>query len=162
MTVEIRQVQPGDAARWVALRSALWPEGSPDEHAAEVAAFFGGPARPGLLPEAVFVAEETGGGSRLIGFAEISRRAYAEGCDSSPVAYLEGWYVAPERRRRGIGRALVARAEAWARSVGCTEFASDALADNLVSAEAHRALGFDEVEVVRCFRKSIVRGAALR
>jgi aminoglycoside 6'-N-acetyltransferase I len=39
--------------------------------------------------------------------------------------------------------------------MGCSEFASDALAENTASAAAHRALGFEEVEVIRCFRKRL-------
>jgi aminoglycoside 6'-N-acetyltransferase I len=54
-----------------------------------------------------------------------------------------------------VGGALVRAAERWARSQGCREFASDAEADNRVSAAAHRALGFAEVGVVRCFRKDL-------
>jgi aminoglycoside 6'-N-acetyltransferase I len=90
-----------------------------------------------------------------VGFVELSRRLYAEGCTTSPVGFLEGWYVEPEYRRRGIGGALVAASEAWARALGCREFASDALADNHVSTAAHKSLGFEEVEVIRCFRKSL-------
>jgi aminoglycoside 6'-N-acetyltransferase I len=60
-----------------------------------------------------------------------------------------------DRRREGIGRALVAAAEAWARGQGFLEFASDALAENAVSAAAHRALAFEEVALIRCFRKDI-------
>jgi aminoglycoside 6'-N-acetyltransferase I len=40
---------------------------------------------------------------------------------------------------------------------GCTEFASDALIDNDVSARAHTALGFTETSQIRCFRKDINR-----
>ena len=98
------------------------------------------------------MAEEEG---KLLGFAELSIRPYAEGCLSDRVPFLEGWYVVPEARRRGIGRALVAAAEDWARAQGCTEFASNALVDNELSAAAHHALGFEEVEIVRCFRKSL-------
>jgi len=68
---------------------------------------------------------------------------------------LEGWYVVAEARRRGVGRALVRAAEAWGRAQGCTEFASDALLDNHVSAAAHQALDFDEVAQIRCFRKDL-------
>jgi len=46
-------------------------------------------------------------------------------------------------------------AEGWGRSQGCTEFASDALLENEVSEVAHKALGFIEVERIRCFKKSL-------
>ena len=61
----------------------------------------------------------------------------------------------PEARRGGVGRALIQAAEEWGRSIGCTEFASDADLTNNVSAAAHKALGFVEVGQVRCFRKNI-------
>jgi aminoglycoside 6'-N-acetyltransferase I len=101
---------------------------------------------------AALVAEDQ---SSLLGFAEVSIRAYAEGCRTDRVGYLEGWFVEPEARRRGIGRQLVAAAEAWARSQGCVEFASDAEEQNELSAAAHRALGFAEVGLIRCFRKDL-------
>lgn len=142
--------------QWTELRAALWPEEGDSSHSAEIARYLDHPG-PGLgaMPEAVFVAVDSEDPSLLRGFAEVSRRAYAEGCETSPVGFLEGWYVVPEFRRRGVGRGLVAAAEQWARDKGCREFASDALADNAVSAQAHRALGFDEVEVIRCFRKKL-------
>jgi len=86
---------------------------------------------------------------------ELSIRPQAEGCHTDRVAYLEGWFVVPQARGRGVGRALVAAAEAWGRSEGCREFASDAQADNAVSAAAHQALGFSEAGQVRCFRKDL-------
>lgn len=154
--IHIRPAQPADADQWQALRAALWPEEDQASHAAEVSRFFAEPQGvPGAMPEAVLVAAAAGPARALVGFAEVSRRAYAEGCETSPVGFLEGWYVVPERRRQGVGRALVAAAEAWARAVGCSEFASDALAENTVSAAAHRALGFEEVVIIRCFRKGL-------
>ena len=89
------------------------------------------------------------------GLAELSIRAYAEGCSSDRVAYVEGWFVVPQARGHGVGRALIAAAEEWGRSQGCRELASDAEPDNAVSAAAHRALGFSEVGLVRCFRKDL-------
>jgi aminoglycoside 6'-N-acetyltransferase I len=117
-------------------------------HQQELEAFFAGRGPT----DAVLVAEA---GSLLVGFADLSIRRYAEGCETDRVGFLEGWYVAPAARRRGIGRKLVAAAEDWARAQGCTEFASDAEADNRTSAEAHLALGFVEVGLVRCFRKDL-------
>ena len=153
--IRIRHVEPRDASQWLVLRTALWPEEGSTPHAADIERFFADTRRgPGVDPEAVLVAEDQAS-SALIGLAEVSRRTYAEGCETSPVGFLEGWYVVPERRRQGIGRALVDAAEVWARELGCRELASDALVDNRVSAEAHRALGFEEVEVIRCFRKEL-------
>jgi aminoglycoside 6'-N-acetyltransferase I len=129
------------------LRRALWPEGSEEHHRCELEQFFAGPQTVPIL-----VAEDRSG---LVGFAEVSIRPYAEGCETDRVGFLEGWYVVPEARHRGVGRELVAAAEAWARSTGCTEFASDAEADNEASAAVHRALGFTEVGLIRCFRKDL-------
>ena len=157
----IRPAELRDAAAWAALRAALWPDLSEEKHLSEISEFFATRrSGPGVMPEAVFVAATSEGDSALTGFVEVSRRLYAEGCDTSPVGFLEGWYVVPEHRRTGVGGALVRAAEAWAHHQGCREFASDALADNVVSASAHLALGFEEVEVIRCFRKSLGSGGA--
>jgi aminoglycoside 6'-N-acetyltransferase I len=145
--VEVRHGGLADAAGLAQLRHALWPEGPEAEHRREVERFFEG--RP---TAAVLVAEDRSG---LLGFAELSIRAYAEGCRTDRVGYLEGWFVRPEARHRGIGGRLIAAAEAWARSMGCVEFASDAEVDNEASAAAHRAAGFSEVGLIRCFRKDL-------
>ena len=46
-------------------------------------------------------------------------------------------------------------AEAWGRGHRCTEFASDADPENEVSRRAHGAVGFEDVGLVRCFRKDL-------
>ena len=132
------------------MRVALWPEGDASEHAGEIDRFFAGTLKNPL--EVLLAVDEAG---KTIGFAELSIRNYAEDCETDRVAYLEGWYVDAEWRRRGVGRALVVAAEAWARSQGCTEFASDALLDNKISEAAHLALGFEETEQIRCFKKNL-------
>jgi aminoglycoside 6'-N-acetyltransferase I len=148
--IRVRAVTPADAAAWLQMRCALWPEGSASEHAAEIRLFLAGQLRD---PLQVLLAVDDNDSPR--GFAELSIRPYAEDCVTDHVAYLEGWYVVPESRRQGVGRALVRAAEEWARAQGCSEFASDALLDNHVSAAAHRALGFAETVQIRCFRKVI-------
>jgi len=147
--ITVRPVTPDDAAAWLRLRRPLWPEVSEAEHLEDIERFFAGEARE---PAAVLLALESG---RAVGLAEVSIRAYAEGCRTDRVAYLEGWFVAADARRRGVGRVLVEAAEEWGRRHGCRELASDAEADNVVSAAAHRALGFTEVGLVRCFRKDL-------
>lgn len=139
---------PADRDVWLRMRTAFWP-GSRADHEREIDAFLEGTARE---PLAVLVAERHG---RLVGFAELSIRAYAEGCVTDRVAYLEGWWVAPDRRRHGVGRELVEAAERWAIEQGCTELASDAELANVVSQKAHRALGFEDAGTIVCFRKRL-------
>jgi aminoglycoside 6'-N-acetyltransferase I len=148
--MRIRAVTAGDAPAWLEMRCALWPDGTTAEHRDDIDRFLAGDASE---PAAVLLAEASGG--TCLGFAELSIRAYAEGCRTHDVAYLEGWYVAPTARRQGIGRALVGAAEEWGRQQGCTEFASDAHPDNAVSIAAHHAAGFDDAGLVRCFRKDL-------
>jgi aminoglycoside 6'-N-acetyltransferase I len=91
-----------------------------------------------------------------MGFAEAYlRQDYVNGCDTSPVAFLEGIFVRPAFRRQGVARCLCEIVEAWARSKGCTEFASDALIDNLISQHMHVSLGFEETERVVYFKKTL-------
>jgi len=147
---EVRRAMHTDSAGWLRMREALWPEEHNGYHAAEIEQFFAGKLD---MPLEVLVAVD--GFGALIGFAELSIRRYAEGCVTDRVAYLEGWFVEEQHRRHGVGAALVAAAEAWARKQGCTEFGSDALLENEISAAAHQALGFEEVERIRCFKKNL-------
>ena len=147
--ISVRHARREDARGLTALRVELWPESSEAEHRREVDRFFAGAAREPLV---ILVAEDAG---RAVGFAELSIRPYAEGCVTDRVAYLEGWFVVPDARGRGVGRALVVAASEWALAQGCTELASDTQPDNEGSAAAHRALGFADVGLVRCFRKDL-------
>lgn len=149
--IEVRPVVPGDVQLWLEMRRALWPDGSKAEHEEEIRQFFAGEFPRG--PWAVLVAQDESGPP--LGFAELGIRAYAEGCVTTRVAYLEGWFVMPEARGRGVGAALIRAAEGWGRSQGCSEFASDTEVDNELSAAAHKALGFEDLGLVRCFRKSL-------
>ena len=101
----------------------------------------------------VFVIDR--GDGTLAGFVEAGSRPYAEGCDTSPVGYVEAWWVDDDLRRQGYGRALLQAAEDWARSQGYSEMASDALLDNVASHRAHEASGYSEVERIVTFRKSL-------
>jgi aminoglycoside 6'-N-acetyltransferase I len=92
-----------------------------------------------------------------VGFAELSIRNIVDNCYTDRVAYLEGWYVVPESRQKGIGRALIQAAELWATRQGCTEFGSDTDIDNDVSHVAHLRSGFEETGRVRTYRKKLGR-----
>lgn len=129
-----------DVAR---LRTALWPTSDADEV---------GPLLRGS-DRHVLVARREGA---AVGFAEVAlRQDYVNGCDTSPVGFLEGIYVVPDARRQGVARLLVEAAQQWARSVGCSEFASDTGLDNALSQAMHMALGFTETQRVVFYRKRL-------
>jgi aminoglycoside 6'-N-acetyltransferase I len=128
---------------------ALWPHAAA-EHPQEIDAYLDDLG----AQSAVFVAEHPSGGG-LSGFLEVRLRNYADGCSSSPVAYIEGWYVDPEVRRAGVGAALLKAAEGWSRNLGLTEVASDSDLRNDLGRRVHLALGFQEVGRIVEFRKSL-------
>src|ERR1700682_4233090 len=114
------------------MRQALWPETVPSELDEEAARYFARSTQR-VFPQIVFVAQR---GGELIGMIELSLRSIADGCASSPVPYIEGWFVELHSRRQGVGGALVAAAEKWARAQGFSEIASDVQLENRVSEAA--------------------------
>ena len=151
-SVKIRPARAEDEAQLLQLRQALWPETSSAEHLSDVRGLLSGKPRS-TLPLVIYVAESRGA---LLGFVEVGLRSHADGCDPSrPCGFVEGWYVRPKDEGRGIGRALIARSEQWARDQGCTELASDTWADNEASIEAHKALAFEVVDTCVNFRKRL-------
>lgn len=145
----IREATPEDSTELVRMRCALWP-GSREEHASEVQTFFSGDSNQ---IDGVFVAENTPG--RLIGFIELRLRDYAEGASISPVPYVEGWFIDEVFRSQGVGKALMQRAEEWARAGGFSELASDTEVENKTSFKAHTSLGFEETDRIVCFLKKL-------
>jgi aminoglycoside 6'-N-acetyltransferase I len=151
----VRPAVPTDLPSLAPLLFALWPDSPATAHAADIAPILSG-TFPGALPEAVFVVDHLARDGRLVGFVQVSLRSHADGCDAShPVGYLEGWYVEPAFRRQGVGASLVHTAEAWSRSHGCREMASDTWLDHDVSHQAHAALGFEVVDRCVHFRKTL-------
>jgi len=144
MEFTIRPVEELDGPEWIRMRREVF--GDSEDHEGEVRAYFAGSA---TAP--TFVAERPSGS--LVAFIELSVRSYAEGCVTGPVGYIEGWYVDPDVRQRGLGRALVQTAETWARDAGYHEMGSDALLGNELSVQAHAALGYREVCRIVCFRR---------
>jgi imidazolonepropionase-like amidohydrolase/RimJ/RimL family protein N-acetyltransferase len=152
--MKIRKALSSDLDRLAAMRAALWPEDTAEGHAKEIAVILSG-AWPGTYPFAILVAQTDDG--EVIGFADVTLRSYADGCDpANPVGYLEGWFVEEAHRRKGVGAALVRASEDWAKTQGCTEMASDTWHDNEPSLRAHESLGYEVVDRVVTFRKTLV------
>lgn len=108
MAARIRKATVDDAAD-IARLNLMFNE--VDATPAQVAAWFAL-----AHTETVFVAEWDG---RIVGMAclQLTRSA----CYPNPLAELAELYIEPDHRRKGLGRALVARAEEAARSAGANE-----------------------------------------
>lgn len=141
-----------DAETWAAVRHRLWPSADPAELLAETRAFTAGTVTP--LIATAFLAEDSGE-HRVLGFIELSIRPFADGCDSRPIPYVEGWYVEPAARKTGVGRALMNAAEAWAKKRSFSELASDTEIENDASLAAHARCGFVETERLVNLRKAL-------
>jgi aminoglycoside 6'-N-acetyltransferase I len=141
--MKIRRYEPADRREYQRMRQELWPDSTDADNDSWLA----------RADAATFLALRDD--ASLCGFVEVGSRPYAEGCETSPVGYIEGWWVAPDMRKQGTGRALLRAAEDWARGMGYTEMGSDALLDNKVSHESHGRCGYLEVERLVTFRKPL-------
>jgi aminoglycoside 6'-N-acetyltransferase I len=137
-------------AEWRRMRHALWPEMTEAENIQETNALGEGPK--------AFVRLALDGQGRAAGFVEATLRTdYVNGCETSPVVFLEGIYVEPWARHQGAARKLAQAVQEWAQQMSCSEMASDALLENTDSHGMHLRLGFEETERVVYFRKVLRR-----
>jgi aminoglycoside 6'-N-acetyltransferase I len=147
------RIEPPDGeglAEWRRMRHALWPEMSEAENLQETKTLGEGPK--------AFVRLVLDRQGRAAGFAEATLRTdYVNGCETSPVVFLEGIYVHPWARRQGAARRLVEVVQQWAQQMKCSEMASDALLENTDSHGMHLGLGFEETERVVYFRKVLTQ-----
>jgi len=149
--VRVRPIELPDIVAWAAMRKKLWPEADIDDLSSKTREYVVDVTKSWL--DAAFIAEDDD--RKILGFIEPTIRAFSDGCDSMPVPHIEGWYVEPSARKRGVGRALVAAAETWSKERGFTELASDTETHNVDSQHAHQRIGFEEVDRIVKFRNVI-------
>ena len=143
----IQKAEVKDIPAIAELACQLWPDNTVEEMQAEFAKII-------AKPDAAFFlayADEN-----AVGFAQCQlRHDYVEGTDSSPVGYLEGIYVADGYRKQGVAKELLSACESWAKTKGCTEFASDCELEKTQSLEFHLNVGFEEANRIICFTKKL-------
>ena len=143
----IREAELNDLSILAELSCKLWPHHTANEMLTEYGMGIENP------DAAFFLAYADG---TPIGFAQCQlRHDYVEGTSSSPVGYLEGIYVLPDHRHEGIAKQLLKACESWAKSKGCSEFASDCELTNTDSLRFHLNVGFEEANRIICFTKKI-------
>ena len=146
MEVKIRRVLQEDKIEWLRMRKGIWPD-APDE-------YLNFDMDDNLVNDdylVIFACD----GDKPIGLTEARIKDYGEGCETSPVGYLEGWFVQEEYRGKGVVWIMTQAAENWVREKGCTEVASDTWLDNEPSIRAHLKMGYDEVERLVHFVKQL-------
>ena len=139
--MKIRPIAAADFGEWRRMRDLLWPGQTEKDMRLWQA----------RSDATVIVAERDDG--TLGAFAEFGERSIGESCETSPVGYVEGWWVDPDLRGKGIGRLLIDAGERWARGRGYRELGSDTEPENSASQAAHLKLGFEEVARLVVFRK---------
>ena len=147
MSFTIRRATYDDKPEWLRMRYGLWPD-APLDYLAQDMDYL-------LADEdtAIFIAFNEN--RQPVAFIEVGLRTYAEGCETSPVGYIEAWFVGELMRGQKLGRELVQIAEQWAREKGCSEMASDTWLDNESSIAAHLRLGYHEADRLVHFVKRL-------
>jgi aminoglycoside 6'-N-acetyltransferase I len=132
-----------EADAWIAMRRRLFPIDTVEVAREEIAAILAKGS------EAAFAVRD---GDAWLGFTEVRERSHGQGCETSPVGYIEALWTEPPARRRGVARQLVTAAIDWCRQRGLSDLCSDTQIDNVVSQATHRRLGFEEAQRLVTYR----------
>lgn len=146
MEITIRRVTTEDHEAWFEMRQGIWPEAPDDYLRYDMDDILASDK------DAVFMAFADGIAAGMI---EARLRDYCEGCETSPVGYIEAWFVNARFRGSGMAAGLAHAAEDWARGRGCSEMGSDTWLDNEASIRAHLKLGYSEAERLVHFVKPL-------
>jgi len=146
MDIKIRRVTQEDKAEWARMRNGIWPDWTDEYLVVDMDEV--------LASDNDFVIFACDG-DKPIGLTEARIKDHAEGCTTSPVGSLEGWFVEEEYRGQGIVGIMTKAAEEWVRAKGCTEVASDTWLENESSIRAHVKMGYVEVERLVHFVKRL-------
>jgi aminoglycoside 6'-N-acetyltransferase I len=142
--VKIRKAEEADLEGWAALRRALWPGYAEDALLDEERAMLASP------DEVCFLLVDPEG--RAVGFAEAAIHPGPNG----PYAHVEGWYVAPEFRGQGYGRALIQQVGSWCLHRAICLLTSDTDAASYpLSPDAHARAGFRKLHDLTIFIKEL-------
>ena len=91
-----------------------------------------------------------------IGFIHLSiRSGFVEGADTTPVGYVEGIYVKPDFRRKGVAKELYHAGLEWLKSKKCTQISGDIWINDNMCPDFYVGMGFKEVNRIICYINNI-------
>jgi GNAT superfamily N-acetyltransferase len=159
--VRVREAIPRDLESVVELRLALLREhpGHPiygrlrTDVSDRARALFASQLRSTM--EVIFLAEVAG---EVVGVLRCVESIGSPLLEPARYAYVSSTYVRPEARRRGVLRALLRAADAWAAARGLDQMRLHNVAGSAAAEGAWSALGFSVVEQVRV--RDLGRGSA--
>jgi aminoglycoside 6'-N-acetyltransferase I len=146
MNITIRRAAQEDKAEWIRMRKGIWTDWTDEYLDFDMDQILASDNN------AVFFACIEGIPAGMI---EVRIKESAEGCVTSPIGYLEAWFVDDNFRGKGIAGALIHAAEDWASKNGCREMASDTWLENQASIRAHAKMGYYEAERLVHFVKQL-------
>jgi GNAT superfamily N-acetyltransferase len=104
----------------------------------------------GAPDEALFVADD---GGRVLGWIHVHPRWLLE---SEPYAEIGGLVVDESARRRGVGRALVSRVEAWAKERGFQRMRVRSNVMRVASHALYASLGYERIKTQHTYERVLV------
>jgi GNAT superfamily N-acetyltransferase len=143
-----RTAQVEDAPTVAALITQLGYDAVPPDVAARL-------ARVLARTDQRFIVAEDGG--RLLGWVHVQLAEYVE---SGTFAVIGGLVVDRAHRRQGIGAALMAAAEAWARQQGCPVMRLWSSTTRIPAHRFYAGLGYEQVKTQYSFVKPLAPGGA--
>ena len=91
----------------------------------------------------------------IIGLVELSSRNVVDNCLTSPVAYLEGFYLREAFRGKGLGRKAMQLIFSWCKENAFQELATDTELTNAKAQKFYKNNGFQETERIVEYRIAI-------
>ena len=125
--MEARQANSRDRETWLHIRRTIWPRASPKAHEQDIEAGIAGEDGRRFV-----VVEED---NHKVAYVECRILPPDKDADSS-VGRIEAWYILPNYRAGGVGRALLAFLTMWFQARGCTSLTAH---DDLAADTAFRA-----------------------
>lgn len=145
--MQYQKLKKKDFENWLEMTLTLWPDHKKEDLKKELQDIIKS------KKEETFIAKDD---SKYVGFINISLRyEYIEGSKTSPVGYVEGIYIEPKYRKKGIASELLKHGEKWAKQKGAQEMASDTGLKNKISQNFHKKLDFKVADTIVHFIKKI-------